>query len=324
MPFRLRRKAVTSGAIFEAHRQVRRYRSRTDSPWHRPCSPDHLRGIDFYRPGQLLWVIANAMRGFREVHGQYPDLVNPTSFCEKIFWFKFFGEVRVPHAGDKLAVRKLIPPHLQEAVVVPPVVWRSRQAVLPDDDRIAPGVYYLKANVGSGFFKRIRFPLAPDERAALEREAGEWLTSLYGLFDGEWWYQTYEPILFLEESIAGDVDTISWNFFVLNGHVPQVTMFMKHADGRYSSTWLDRQFKHLAHQGVLPPVEGYHIPPQGEEMLAIAERIGESFSAIRVDFLQGDDGKAYLCELTFAPGNALTRRHPDVERLLSDPWRMLK
>lgn len=324
MPFRLKRKVIKSGAFFEALRQISRYRRSPGSPWRRPCSPGHLRGIDFYRPLQLLWAVAYAMREFHLRHGLYPDLTKPVTFNDKIFWFKFFGELRVPYAGDKLATRELIPPHLRASTAFPSIVWQSQQAVLPDNAALPPGVYYLKANVGSGYFRRVRFPLGDEERAALEREACTWLASDYGLLHGEWWYQTYQPAVFLERSVAGDVDSISWNFFVLNGHVPQVTMFLKHADGSDSCTWLNRRFERMEHQSELPPIADYHVPEGARAMLALAEQIGAHFSAVRVDFVQGDDGQPYLCELTFAPGNALTRRHPEIDRIISEPWRFLR
>lgn len=37
----------------------------------------------------------------------------------------------------------------------------------------------------------------------------------------------------------------------------------------------------------------------------------------------GDDGQPYLGELTFSPGNALTKRHPDFEALLGGQWKIL-
>lgn len=323
LPARLKRRALRSGALMQAGWQLLWCRCRSDSPWRRQPAKGHLRGIDFYTPTQLLWVVANAMRDYRNVHGCYPNLLQPGGFNEKVFWFKFFGELRVPQAGDKLAIRQMLPASLQGRVRCLPVVWQSPHPSLPDNDTLPAGVYYLKANLGSGLFKRITYPLSPDDRLALEQEAKGWLASEFGLSDGEWWYQTFTPILFLEQSVAGDADSISWNFYTLNGQVPMIGMFIKHADGRYSSTWLDAQFQRLPHQSDLNPVDHDGPPVGGQEMLALAREIGASFNAVRVDFLQGDDGLPYLCELTFAAGNALTRRHRDVEHLLGDPWQVM-
>lgn len=324
LPAKLKRRALRSGALMQAGWQLWRCWCRSDSPWRRQPTPGHLRGIDFYTPTQLLWVVANAMRDYRNVHGCYPNLVQPGGFNEKVFRFKFFGELRVPLAGDKLALQALLPAAVRGRVRCMPVVWQSPHPSLPDNEALPAGVYYLKANLGSGLFKRIRYPLSPEDRQALEQEATGWLASEFGLSDGEWWYQTFTPLLLLERSVAGEVDSISWNFYTLNGHIPMIGMYIKHADGRCSSTWLDAQFRRLAHQSDLTSVDHDGPPPGGHEMLALAREIGASFNAVRVDFLQGDDGLPYLCELTFAAGNALTRRHPDVERLLGDPWRVLK
>jgi len=315
---------LRSVALRESFRQILTLRQRDHSPWHHGASPGYQRGIDFYRPIALVSVMATAMRHYHRRHGCYPNIVEPAGFNEKVFWFKFFGELKVPESGDKLSTHRFIPDELRDRLQCAPLVWQGITPELPANDAIAPGVYYLKVNLGSGMFKRITYPLCPDQRSMLEFTAAQWLCSRYGLNDGEWWYNVFEPRLLLEHSVSGNADPISWNVYVLNGHIPMVGMFVKHADGSQSSSWLDETFRPLPWRSTFPPVRDYRVPENHVELIDFARRIARPFVSVRVDFLQGEDGKIYLCELTFSPGNALSRRPPEVDALLSAPWKVLQ
>lgn len=324
MRLKTRTRILRSGAMLEALRQLRLIKASPDSPWRRTPDPGHERGMDFYGPFQFLWALSNALYRYRRKFGRYPDLVTPATFNEKVTWFKFFGELKCPEAGDKLATASFIPEALRGSLSCPVVVWQSHQPALPPNEALPAGVYYLKASFGSDMFKRVVFPLMDEERKALEAQAQRWLSSRYGLDHGEWWYHASEARIFLERSVTGDQDSISWNFYVLNGHIPMIGMYIKHADGKASSTWLDNCFRPLPWQSILPPVLDFKITERHHEMLTMAQTIGRSFHSVRVDFLEGDDGRNYLCELTFSPGDGLSARAPEVEALLSEPWKVLR
>lgn len=298
-------KALQSAAVFEAWRQIRRYQAQPDSPWRHSPTQGHLRGIDFYRPVQLVWVMGNAMRAYKKKHGRYPDICTPVHFSDKIFWFKFFGEIRPGLTGNKLGTRQLLPLDLQPHVKMARVVWHASHAVLPANDALAPGVYYFKVSHGSDMFRRIVYPLSAQERLELTALGESWLKSDFGLNDGEWWYHCFKPELLIEQDVCKDQsNSISWNFFVLNGEVAQITLFAKLSDGCSYCTWLDKDFEVLPHQSALPMVPNHELPPDRNDMRELARRIGEHFNAVRVDFLVAADGTPYLCELTFSPGNA--------------------
>lgn len=313
-------RATLSGSVWVAWKQVQIYKRSATSPWLEKPREGWLRGIDFYRPGQLVWVIAHAMRRYRIVHGSYPNLINPTTFSEKLFWSKFFGEVRHGIAGNKLRTLELIPEEIRSLVHAAPVVWRSHVADLPSNDQIEPGYYYLKASHGSGFFRRIRFPLDGADRKNAVSLTRKWLRKDYGVHHGEWWYRCFDPEIFLEKDVCGDDTSISWNFLVINQAVPQIGLNLKRADGPSQATWLNSDFEPLIHKSSLPEVEDFVLPSSRREMLTLARRIGKEFSCVRVDFLSGKDNRAYLCEITFIPGNALTIRPLEIEMSLFHLW----
>lgn len=320
----LKIRAALSGAYREASAQLRQLRAGPDSPWRRRAPAGHMRGIDHYSPTQLTWVLAHAMRRYKAKFGRYPNLVQPASFNDKVMWLKFFGELKVPESGNKLATETFIPPELRNRIRCPPVVWQSSEAKLPANHEIAPGVYYLKASHGSRMFERVTYPLDQGKRTALESKAAAWLARRHGWESGEWWYSVFTPQLMLDRSVTGDTDSISWNFYVLNGQVPMVGLFLKTSTGQEYSTWLDAEFRALPFQSTLPAVPRYEIGPQQQEMLDLARDIARPFSAVRIDFFLGEDQRIYLGELTFSPGNAMSRRPSEVDALLSAPWSELR
>lgn len=301
-------------------KQLARLQASERSPWRQQARPGYARGIDFYAPEQLKWVMSRAAAQFHEAQGKWPDMVEPTFYAEKIFWLKFFGQIKVPESGNKLATPVFIPAHLRHALACPEVVWRSNQPVLPANHELPAGVYYLKANQGSGLFKRVVYPLAQPTRLAMEQLAAKWLKTRYGLLHGEWWYNAFEPMVFLEKSVCGDADSISWNIPVINGHTPVLAVHQKRLNAPDRSALFDSSLQPLPQPTGRPCISHLQLPDTISDMFMFAREIAKPFRFVRVDFLQGMDGRPYLAELTFSPGNALTKYPPKVEQLLTQHW----
>jgi hypothetical protein len=166
--------------------------------------PGHQRGVDRIDRQQLGRLLRETVYLFAARHGYLPDLFQPERFLEKLVWRKFFSNLKVPQAGNKLLVGTYIPSHLERHVRVPEVVWRSAVPQLPDDGEIAPGWYYLKSNHSFGNVARIRWPLEAAERTRLEQRTARWLRSPLPPDDFEWWYDAFPREVFLEKSV-GDV-----------------------------------------------------------------------------------------------------------------------
>lgn len=318
------RKSLISGAIIEAWRQLRRIKKSAESPWSRSPREDHLRGIDFYAPSQLKWIMATAMRDYRRAHGHYPDIQNPKTYNEKIFWFKFFGEIKNGLTGNKLRTSELLPESLRSEIRAPRVVWHSPKAKLPENDTIPPGYYYFKVSHGSGMFQRVQYPLTAKEKSELQAKGQSWLNSEYGLKKGEWWYSTFDPELLLEEDVCKEAGSISWHFTVLNGTIAMITLRIKFPSNEGTLIRLDPDFKPMKSESGSLSEFVTEMPACKDQMTEAALEIGKQLNAVRVDFLVGADGQPYIGELTFAPGDALTQRHPDLELMLGTHWSILR
>ncbi|WP_374445796.1 hypothetical protein [Stella sp.] len=294
-----------------------------NSPFHRRPPPGFLRGIDFYSGFDLLHAMANGMHGFHAAHGRYPDLLEPRTYPDKVFWRKFLSLTKVPESGDKLNHGHFIPDRLKPLVLLPEVVWRSALPRLPDDDEIEPGWYFLKANHGSRFNARVRFPLAADARDRLAAEAARWLAHAYGFGDGEWWYSLIPRRIFLERSLSGPDPIVTWEFTVANGVLAGVNA-VKRIGAVTHVAWMRddlsvHDFQDPAEYATVAPAR----PADYGRLVELVLEIARPFNFVRVD-LHLVDGAIYLSELTLSPSNALAGRPPDFDRHLSALWNVLE
>ena len=281
----------------------------------------YLRGIDFYKGSSLISTITSEMYGYRRYHGVYPNLLKPKYFDEKLLKSKFFTELKVPESGNKLLTSSFIPADLKTSISVAKIVWHSPTAKLPRNNEIRPGYYFLKASHGCGMFKRIRYPLREDEFICLEKICEKWLENKFGLTTGEWWYNTFEKEILIEEQVGTEKESISWYFYAFNGVIRHITAHKK-TEGGDELTWFDENFEVLAYQDP----EFYRIKnvclaqDTKEKMKHYASLIGRQFKFVRVDLLVGGDQEIYLGELTFCPTNGLNSFPNERQRYLGSMW----
>ena len=185
-------KLLKAPAYIQTFKQLIFIRFSKISPYKISARIGYLRGMDFYAPLKFYRVLANAMLHYKKAHGVYPNLVRPQGFSEKVFWFKFFGEVKVPESGNKLLTGHFIPAHMRHLISCPQIVWHAMQPTLPKNHELPAGSYYLKASHGSNMFKKIQYPLADQERIVLESVCQQWLTYPFGIETGEWWYNSFD------------------------------------------------------------------------------------------------------------------------------------
>lgn len=320
-----KRELLRMRASAEAARQLQAIRSRPASPFDSPPSPGHMRGLDFYNPRELRIVMARMLADYKRNFGAYPNVASPQLLNEKILWFKLFGEFKVPEAGNKLLTARFLPEEAADLVRIPFIAWHSTTPVLPPDESIEPGHYYLKASHGCNMYCRVRFPLDDRDRAKLEAECRRWLAKPYGLDDGEWWYNVFPKEILLEKDVSDSDGSTSWNFFVIGGQVESISLIWKPPQVRRGAslkTRLDPDFRkpESVRSATLDTPD---ISAQARHrMKAAAEIIGRRFGFVRVDFLLGPDETVYLNEITFTPGNGLIRRAPSLEASLGHKWQL--
>ncbi len=307
--------------VFVVSIQLLRLRFVKNSPFKQQRKEGYLRGIDFYKPWPLLKTLIATEHRFRQVHKKYPDLINPQTFSDKMFASKLFGYFKVPESGNKLLTERFIPAHIASIVSCPKIVWHAQSPILPDNDEIKPGRYYLKSNHGSGAVKRVNYPLQPDERKRLQQVAARWLSSDFGLNGGEWWYNAFPKALLLEEDVCLSQESTAWCFFIFSGQLAYMSA-VKKTDNGMQFTWLDENLKPLKFQNKhAKRVENLDIPSSIQAAIHAAKVIGKPFNHVRVDCLFGHEDKIYLNEMTFSSNNALMVRPIEMEYWLGSLWK---
>lgn len=288
------------------------------APFLRQPPVGHARGIDFYPAAALIRVLRASAASFRKAHGRWPEIVDPETFTDKIFWSKFFRPMKVPQTGNKLETAHFIPDELRSVIACPEIVWHSKVPKVPRAGEVEPGDYYLKASHGSDMFRRVTYPVGDAEAEQLDALAARFLSTRFGLASGEWWYNSFAPEVLLEKAI-GEGDTVSWDYFAFGEEVPLLAAYQKTARGPLK-VYLTPDFKPVP--GQTEHVLDFTEPSESAKaiMLDVTRAIGKAFSFVRVDFLLGNDGKPWLGEVTFTPGNALTRRPPEQDLALGRMW----
>jgi hypothetical protein len=308
-------------ARITSQRLVRRLERQPGSIFKKPPRAGYSRGINFYARRDLIDAIAKAIYDYKLYHGVYPKLMTPQRLNEKITWAKFFSELRVPESGDKLSTEKFIPPELEGAISCPTVVWRSAFFQLPNNGEVAAGDYYLKANHGSGFVKRLSYPLSDQDRSAAEECTKKWLESAYGLQHGEWWYSCFKKEIFLEESVCDEENSVAVMFHVFHGTVHMITACKKSRSGTVEkSLWLDSDFVPLPQCSEAPRLDISFAFETKRTLKHLASCIGSQFRYVRVDFLLDHAERPFLGELTFAPNNGLMCWPEQLDFWLGGKW----
>jgi len=285
-----------------AYSIVNRIKASPYSPFNKAPRIGYLRGIDFYKGSSLISTLAFAMYDYRRRHGVNPNLLKPTYFDEKLFRSKFFTEIKVPESGNKLLTSRFIPKDLETSISVAKIIWHSPIAKLPRNDEIMPGDYFLKASHGTGMWQKIRYPLRDDEFVCLETTCEKWLGNKFGLASGEWWYETFQKEILIEEPVGTENIPISWHFYTFDGVIGHI---MAHRKGEGELSLFDENFEILASPKAPRPVKDICLTQDTKNQLRrYASLIGSQFRFVRVDFLVDDNQKIYLGELTFCPGNA--------------------
>lgn len=187
---------------------------------------------------------------------------------------------------------------LPESYVVKPTHGSGAAIVV---SRTAPAVARLPEPRWGWVYAHVR-PDAADPRVVQEIAAG-WLTKLYGRGPNEEWaYSRIPPRIIVEERLAGADDGIpdDLKFFVFHGRC----LYIQVDSGRFgvrTHDFFSRDWVHLDLRGGLPWADPpMPRPDRLDEMIAIAERLGEETDFVRVDLYLLPD-RIVFGELTSYP-----------------------
>jgi hypothetical protein len=243
-------------------------------------------------------------------HGAVPSVAKPRTFSEYLHHRKLYDrDPRLPIFTDKVRVKQEIA-LLLGPDWVNPLIWVGKTAEeLPFDT--LPATFVLKANHGANM-NFIARPGKPIDRDAVRKLATRWLGDDFGRLHREWAYTQIPRRLLVEPLLANGEPLVDYKFYVFGGKVRFVDIKLGRGEGqRETSAIMDAEGRrqpfrygpHPAHP--TDPMK----PVSLSRMVTAAERLGQMFPFVRVDFYEVD-GRPYFGETTFYPSAGLSRFDP--------------
>ena len=233
--------------------------------------------------------------------GYWPRVEHPRTFNEHILHRKHYtDDARFERVSDKYTVREYVAEKVGIDVLNDLLYATDDPATIPFAE--FPEQFVLKATHGAGFVHIVEDKATADFEAIRE-ECREWLATDFGAPVHEYWYSEIDPRIVVERYIDVENRKAPRDFkcYVFDGHVEYIHVdygrFSRHTRRFYDREWTPMDFR------VKYPL-GPTIPePDGlDEMIAVAERLGEEFAFARVDLFNPDGESVVFGEITLAPG----------------------
>jgi TupA-like ATPgrasp len=252
--------------------------------------------------------------------GRLPDLKNPQTFNEKIAWRKLYQrDSRFSVFADKIAVKEQVGRLLGGSHIIETLWIGDDPADIPLNSLKLP--YVIKVTHGSGWNIFVRKTEDIDRKriiSAIQKQ----LRVSHGHRYREWGYLAIPRKVMIEPMVeipAHDVPE-DYKFFVYHGrcHFIQVDFdrFKWHRRNLYDREWNLLPARLFCPTG---PTDASK-PPQLNDMIKIAEKIGAQFDFVRVD-LYSTATAILFGEVTFYPGAGHERFAPsEWDHKFGGPW----
>ena len=235
-------------------------------------------------------------------HKKIINLEKPISFNEKICYRKIFNQdPRFPVVADKFLVRDFVRDKVGEKYL------SKVFAVFGNIDQVnfdvLPERFVVKSTNGSGS----DYILIVDDKKKWTKEEffseiENFFNTAYGKLTNEWWYEKIQPCIIIEERLFDLQNEIplDYKFFVFHGRVEYIQVdysrFTKHLRTFYDLNWMPQEFTLKYPKGKIS-----EKPNCLEEMIKVAEILGNDFDFIRVDLYCLQNSRIVFGEMTLAP-----------------------
>ncbi|MCS3672014.1 hypothetical protein GGQ21_002684 [Salinibacter ruber] len=230
----------------------------------------------------------------------WPDVTDPESFNEKILRRKLFTQNNLFYrVADKVEVREYVREKvgeevLNEVFIITDQPVRLRLETLPNQ-------FVAKSSHGSGQ------NLIVEDKASISEEeirktCANWLTVNPAKEKREYWYQKEGAQIIVEKLLRGQHQKIprDYKLFVFNGNVQVIEVDFDRFD-KHTRTLYTREWKLIECSYKFPRGPEVKYPERLNEMIRVAETLGEDFDFVRVDLYDTPNGGIIFGEMTLAP-----------------------
>lgn len=239
--------------------------------------------------------------------GYWPQIRQPNSFNEKIMHRKIFTEKELfTKVSDKVTARTFVESKVGDDILNEVYHIAESPEEIPFES--LPTEFVIKTGN--------KHVIIVDDKSkinetSIERKCSDALAEPYGSKKGEYWYRDAHPKLLIERRLHGDESDIprDFKFFVFRGEVEYIQVdidrYTNHTRRFYDKNWNPQEFELEFPLGSETPE-----PDRLDEMIDIAETLGEEFAFIRVDLYHTANSGVVFGELTVAPGSGGERFRP--------------
>lgn len=241
--------------------------------------------------------------------GYWPNIAYPQSFNENLLHRKLRTDENLyTLVADKWRVREYVAGKVGDEILNEVYHVTTSPETIPFDE--LPERFVVKANHGCGWNILVTDKQSADYDAIRSR-CESWLEQTYGRRGREYWYQRIDPKIIVENFIESDGSVVprDFKFFVFDGRVEYIQVdfdrFSDHTRRIFDRDWTPMEFT-LAY----PLGPAVDEPANLDEMIEVAERLGEEFDAIRVDLYQPAPEEIVFGEITVAHGSGGERFDP--------------
>lgn len=241
--------------------------------------------------------------------GYWPNIRDPVTFNEKIMHRKVFTDDDIfSMVEDKWRVRDYVRDKVGDEILTEVYTVTDDPEDIPFES--LPDTFVVKPTHLSGSVILVD----EDERvdpASVKKQCREWLETTHGTMLEEYWYRDIEPQILVEERLQdGDNEVpLDYKLFVFDGQVEYIEVdfdrYTHHTRRFYDTDWNTQEF-----QFKFPMGPDISEPAKLDEMIEIAETLGENFDFIRVDLYQPDGDRIVFGEMTVGPESGSGRFVP--------------
>ena len=233
------------------------------------------------------------------------DLSCPRKLNEKILWTEYNTDGKMRSLlTDKYEVRKFVEQKGYKDTLVPLLGVCDKAEEVPFDG--LPKKFVLKATHGCdmNYVCVDKNKLDKNEQRRLKKMMHFWLSFHIAYLSLEMHYRDIRRRIICEEYIEAEGGLPDYKFHCSNGKV-RFILVCNQKDGKRYKNVFDRNWKELdVVEGTEVDRESIKRPDELEEMISMAEKLGEGIPFVRVDLYLAD-GKIYFGEMTFTPATGV-------------------
>ena len=254
--------------------------------------------------------------------GYWPQIREPRSFNEKLAHRKLLTDnEKFTEVQDKWAVRDYVNERVGDEVLTEVYHVTDDPETIPFDE--LPEKFVVKPTHGCGWIEIVDDKSKADFEEIKEK-CGEWLSKTFGQKQREYWYKDIKPRIMVEEYIEGENGGVprDYKFFVFHGDIEFIDI---HFDrfGNRKRRFFDKDWNPMDFELNFPIGPAIDKPDNLEQMLKVAESIGEEFDFIRVDLYNPSGEEIKFGEVTVCQGSGRSRFQPkEADFTLGGYWKI--